>query len=97
MEAVKGVIFDRGKDEIEGRKVHKYLVTMMLITDEPLENIEDETIIMSVKNTNFISDGLSFCEKYKPPYCLGDCSNAILSVTEMKPSDLEKIENGEIK
>ena len=79
-------------------KVHKYLVSMMLITDKPLEPLPPETVIMSVCGfSNELRDSLATCDKYKPPYILGDISSAILSVVKMNPEDLEKLgkETGE--
>jgi len=89
MEAVKGVIFDRGEGEIEGHKVHKYLVTMMVVTDKPLDPLPPESIIMSLREASPASDFLFWATKYKVPYAMGDVMNAIMSVVDMKPEDLE--------
>ena len=93
MEAVKGVVFDRGEKEVNGQKVHSYLVSFVLVTDQPLEGIKrGETIIMGVQPaTNLLTDALDTTKKYKPPYSLGDVSNAVMSASNFDPKDLEKI------
>ncbi len=88
MEAAKGVVFGHDKTEFG----YKYLIGIVLITDEPLELIEPrgETIVMGGGAGCLITAGLQGLSKYKPPHPLGDLSSAILTVADMKPENLEK-------
>ena len=97
MEAVKGFIFDRGKIKINKNdkdSKHSYLVSFVLITDEELSGVLNETIIMGSFLENMLTPALDNLPKYKPPHCLGDASHAILTVSNMRPDDLERIKNG---
>ena len=38
-EVIKAVVWDRGIHEIEGKKVYKYLIGTILVTDEPIDGI----------------------------------------------------------
>lgn len=91
MEAVKGVIF--GQDKVEHG--HKYLIGLILVTDEPLDlvNPTGETIVMGGSEVNMLTPILQMLTKYRPPHCLGEFTNAIIEVSELKPTDLEKIKN----
>jgi hypothetical protein len=93
MEAIKGFIFGRGKTELVGVPCHSYLVSFVLITDEPLDLVAPtgETIVMGGSPINSLTPTLQTLTKYEPPHCLGDASNAILSVSNMNPQDLEKV------
>lgn len=90
MEAAKGFIFGRDKNKLG----HSYLVSFLLITDEPLDLVSPrgETVIMGGNNFNTLTLALQTLTKYKPPHCLGDVGHAILSVSEMNPANLEKVE-----
>jgi len=89
MESVKGFIFGRGEFE----KRHVYLVSFILVTEQPLDNVSPtgETVIMGTCPGDMLTTGLEFLNKYKPPYPLGDANNAILLVSDLNPNELEKI------
>lgn len=89
MEAAKGFIFGRGKTELG----HSYLVSFVLITDEPLDLVSPtgETVIMGGSPVNSLTPALQMLTKYKPPHCLGDASSAIMTASELNPKDLEKV------
>ena len=78
MESVKGVIFGHDKNE----HGHKYLIGLVLITDEPLDLVSPtgETVVMGGSPVNMLTPALQTLTKYKPPHCLGDLSNAIKDV-----------------
>lgn len=90
MEAAKGFIFGHDKNELG----HKYLVSFLLITDEPLDLVlpRGETVIMGNNNFNTLTLALQTLTKYKPPHPLGDASNAILTTSKLDPANLEKVE-----
>lgn len=91
MERIKGLVFNRGKIEYQGKEYYSYLLACHVITEEPL-NIENDTIIMGGTDfTNPIADTLDYLKKYKPPFPLGELGLALLRVCKMSPSELEEI------
>lgn len=93
MEAAKGFIFGRGETELMGVPCHSYLVSFVLITDEPLDLVSPtgETVVMGGSPISSLTPALQMLTKYKPPNPLGDASSAILHVSNMNPTDLEKV------
>jgi hypothetical protein len=93
MEGIKGFVFGRGKKESEQKTSHVYLVCFVLVTDTELTNVSPtgETIIMGVPPADYFTHGINCVQKYRPPYPLGDASEAILKVSRLSPSDLELI------
>ena len=90
MEAVKGVIF--GHDKIE--QGYKYLVGLVLITDEPLDlvSLRGETVVMGGSSVNMLTPALQTLTKYKPPHAMGEIGGAILEVAKWhSPDTLEKV------
>ena len=96
MEAVKGLVYNRGEIATpDKKKAYKYLVSVILITDEPLTglNPSGETIIMGGSAIgNSITPALDLLTtKYEPPCPLGEAGLAILQISEMNPNDLKKV------
>jgi hypothetical protein len=94
MEMIKGVILDRGEKELDIIPVHTYLVSFMLVTDKPLNNLSStgETIIMGVNQfSNVMTDAVKQAQTYEPPHKLGDVTNAVLDVMVMDPNDLDRV------
>lgn len=93
MEAIKGVIFDRGPTKLGSHEAHTYLVGLILVTDKPITNLTPlGNIIMGASQiTQGISEALDHLDKYKPPFILGDLSDAVLSLPDMDPRRLEKV------
>lgn len=92
-EATKSVIWSKGEDTINGKKVYKYLIGTILVTDQPLTGIVDggDHVAMSEDHTdlNMFTNAYSTVPKYESPHTLGDLSSAMLSIADMVPSDLE--------
>jgi hypothetical protein len=91
-EAIKGVIWFKGNHQIDGKKVYKYLIGAILVSDEPIRGIKDGSdhiIAEQIEGENDLTAIFSRMEKYEPPHKLGDLSNAILDISEMDPTDLE--------
>ena len=96
MEAIKGVIF--GHDKIE--QGYKYLVGLVLVTDEPLDlvSLRGETVIMGSSPINLLTPALQTLTKYKPPHPMGEIGGAILEVANHhSPSTLEPIATEAVK
>ncbi len=94
MEAVKGVIFGHDKVEIDGQQTYKYLVGVVLVTDEPLDLVAQrgETIVMGGQPVNLLTPALQCLTKYKPPHAMGEIGGAMLEVANwLKPENLEKV------
>jgi hypothetical protein len=97
MEAVKGFIFDHKKVKIGAQDAYKYIICMVLITDQPIENLNEdensETIIGGESPLNMLSDALNCTPKFKLPKhlkTLGDVNHGILTVANMNIDDLER-------
>ncbi len=91
-EAIKSVIWDRGIHEINGKKVYKYLIGAILVTDQPIDGITTgDNVAMGTIATdlNMLTNALSSIPKYKPPYTLGDLSSAMLDIADMTPEDMK--------
>jgi hypothetical protein len=85
MEAIKGVIFDRGK------KDGKYLalVGMVILSDEPIAH-KNEEVIMGGSFLEPISDAINNLKRYNAPHNFGTLDSAIVLASNWKPKDLEK-------
>lgn len=91
MEAIKSVIWNREPVEINGKRIYKYLIGTILLTDTEIDGIENsDNVVMSANDTDFnhFSNAYSCMKKYDPPYNLGDLYNAVISLSEMTPDDL---------
>lgn len=96
MEAVKGLVYDRGEIATpDNKKAYKYLVSVILICDEPLTGLSEtgETIIMGGSAIgNSLTPALDLLTtKYEPPYRLGEAGSAIIGISEMNPKELKKV------
>jgi hypothetical protein len=97
-ELVKGFIYPHGQVSVNGKRLNKYIVGMVLLTTEAIDDInsEGEFVVMGV-NSPFrqqignITEALSFYPKYKPKYPLGDADQALLAVSNLTPEDLEPL------
>jgi hypothetical protein len=89
-EAIKGVILDRGTGILDNKKVYKYLVAMVVVTDKPIDNIGNtqETIILSEKQSHSLTNYLSDARKYVPESSLGDLDQSILAVSNMSYDEI---------
>ena len=86
---VKAVIYDRGTKELNGQTKYFSLVAMIIASDKPLVTAEvPEIIAMGEMN---ICDELQNLPKYACPHKFGDISNAIVSVSQMSPDDLDRV------
>lgn len=99
MEAVKGFIFGRDKKELDGKSCHSYLVSFVIITDEPLDLVDPrgETVVMGVSPINTLTPALQLLTKYKPPYPMGEAGHAIMMAAGLNPENLEKITTLKVK
>jgi hypothetical protein len=96
MEAIKTVIWRKEDININGKKVYKYLIGSILVTDQPIEGLVSETgdnVAMAEipSDLNMFTNAYSSLPKHKPPHKLGDLSTAMLDVANMTPSDFENV------
>lgn len=90
-EAVKVVIFDQGTVKHQGKKLRKYLIGTIVVTDKEIHGIEDgkEYVAMTATtNSTPVSDVFSNMPKFKPPFALGELGAAMLVVSNLTPDDL---------
>jgi hypothetical protein len=94
-EVIKSVVWGKGIHEIEGKKVYKYLIGTILVTDEPIDGITpgDNVLMGVVDGENDITNALSRMEKFKPPFTLGDLSSAMLDIADLTIDDLKPIKD----
>jgi hypothetical protein len=93
-EAVKGFIYSHGEVNVGPKKLNKYLVGIILLTDTPIDGITDEGENIAMGSSNFhnaISEALSSLPKYKAKCKLGDAVQAFLTVSELTFEDLTQI------
>lgn len=94
-ELVKGFIYPHGQVSANGKQFNKYIVGMVLLTTEAIDDIkgEGEFVVMGVNNQQIenITEALSYYPKYKPKYPLGDAHEALLAVSNLTPEDLEPL------
>lgn len=94
-EAIRSVIMGQGTVEINGKKLNKYIIGAILITDEKIEgaNLESEFVALQATSTySPFTDIMSRMKKYKSRYALGDMDQALLRVSEMSlDDDLEPV------
>lgn len=93
MEAVKSIIWQKGTSVVQGKKVHRYLIGMVLVTDQEIDIPAGDVVAMSEDPTdlNAFTNTLDAMRKFSSPHILGDLSNAIIDVSEMNPQDLDPI------
>lgn len=90
-EAIKAVIWRKENVTVDGKKLYKYLIGTILVTDEPIDGIDndgDNVVMGEVDGENDITNALSRMEKFKPPNPLGNLSQAMLAISNMDPSEL---------
>lgn len=91
-EAIKSVIWRQKDQTINGKKVYKYLIGAILVTEEPIGGIgPGDNIAMAEIPTdlNMFTKAFGSLPKYKSPHKLGDLSCAMLDIADMTPEDLK--------
>ena len=93
MEGVKGFIYDRGELPLPNGKPGKaYLVGFLLVTDQPLPNVESETFVMKTNRShNWMTEAVAGCDKYRPPRKMGDIAIALMEMKDFEMEDLEPL------
>jgi hypothetical protein len=97
-EAIKAVIWAKGEADIAGKKVYKYLIGAILVTDQPIDGVgpgDNVALAQIPTDLNMLTNAFSVLPKYKPPYTLGDLSSAMLDIADMSVDDMKQEENGE--
>ena len=85
-EGVKCVIFPKEKVQIQGKTLNKYIVAAIVISENEIENCVSETVAMG-NIFGGLTDLLSALPKYTCDFKLGDLSDAILTIADLKPTD----------
>jgi len=91
-EGLKAVVWNKGTVDIQGKKLNKYVVVGVLITENTIEDCGNETVVIG-NLFGGMSDLISSMPKYKCNFPLGDASKALLTVSTIRPDDenLERI------
>ena len=86
---VKGVVYDRGCQTLNGVTKHLTLVAMVIASDRPL--VTQDNLEYIVMGSCDVGDEIRNLQKYRCPYKFGDISNAIVETSALSPDDLEEI------
>lgn len=97
-EAIKSVIWRKEDQTINGKKIYKYLIGTILVTDQPIDGLVSESgdnvaIAQIPTDLNMFTNAYSSLPKYKSPHTLGDLSNAIVDVGDMTPEFLRECQD----
>lgn len=96
-EAVKSVIWRKEDQTINGKKVYKYLIGTILVTDQPITGLVSESsdnvaMAQIPSDINMFTNAYSVIPKYKSPHKLGDLSDAMLDISDMTLEQLHNIQ-----
>jgi len=90
-EAIRGVVFNQGKVEIDGKHLNKYLVGLILITDNEVFPDRQEIILTRASGLDIVGQslrGLNLSTINRP---LGDIIDAMFTVSEIDLDSLDPI------
>lgn len=90
-EAIRGVVLNQGKVEINGASLNKYLVGLILITDNEVFPDKQEIVLTRASSLDIVGQSLSFLNLSTIDEPLGDLTNALFTVSEIDLDILEKI------
>lgn len=86
---VKGTIYNRGQQTLDGEKKYMSLISMIVASDKPLiKDNQGEVIFMGSAN---LSDEINNIQKYKWPYKPGEIGYAIIDLSRLTPNELKKL------
>lgn len=102
MEEARGVVWDHGTVENAGRKLHKYAVVLVLVTDTPIPQAARGSDTGHVgRNTSrlppvcrapvyaTLTDALAgTLRAVKTPYRLGDATDVLIGVGDWDPAEM---------
>lgn len=100
MQHFRGVIWPRDAKDNKGQKLYRYAVIGLLVTDEPLEDIEGRNEIVVDGQSGAMAESLVGLRKVKKNYNLGtaDCVLTSLDhITDGEPEDQEYLEATEAR
>lgn len=86
-EAIKGVVYRKEDVTIDGKVLQKYILAVTVITDVDLGLDFSENVLFSEGNallSTFVKDS----KKYKPPYPLGQITNALSTIPYIELDEL---------
>jgi phosphoribosylformylglycinamidine (FGAM) synthase-like enzyme len=90
-EAIKSIIWKRYDREIDGKKMYKYLIGTILVTDTPITGVNDSSdhiAMVQFDNENYLTNAFSRMAMYESPHQLGNLSDAVIDLSDMNPNDL---------
>lgn len=69
-EAIKGIVYRQQDVEIDGKVLQKYIVGLIVVTDEEM-NLDDGENVIMYEGQSIVSDLINKLQKYEPPCKLG--------------------------
>lgn len=79
----KGVIWPRGEFKTGKRKVYRYPIVGMLVTDQPIPEFEGKNEIVLDGASSEVALALANIKGRDPKYRTGDATNVMLHLNEL--------------
>lgn len=76
----RGVVWGRGPQDNNGGKVYRYVIVGMVVTSEPLENLEGKNEVVLDGHAAGIADAINTIVQRKPSFRLGDANSILLNL-----------------
>lgn len=70
-----------------GRKLYRYVVVGMVVSDEPLENVEGKSEILLDGHAAGMAEAISTIRQTKPSFLLGDAEQVLLVLENIVKED----------
>jgi hypothetical protein len=92
-EAIRGVVFNQGKvTSPEGAMLNKYLVGIILVTDQEIFPDIQEIVVTRASSLDIVGQSLRLLNLSTTNQTLGELTNALFTVSEIDLNSLEPIE-----
>ena len=82
-EYLKAVVWPRvGEDRATGKKIYKYVITGILVTDEPIPSLSGNEFLLDGYVFG-IADLVNFCPTREPNLKVGDATDVLLNLKDL--------------
>lgn len=80
LEHFRGVVWPHKVLQEDGKTNYRYVIVGMLVTDQPLDVPENESVIDGFAG---IADAIETAQKRKPNICVGDATDVLLNLAQL--------------
>lgn len=88
-EAIKGIVYRQQDVEIDGKVLQKYIVGLIVVTDEEM-NLDDGENVIMYEGQSIVSDLINKLQKYEPPCKLGNLVSGMMELNYFDIDDLKE-------